>query len=333
MTAVAGMTFWVGSSGSATGFGMLRSIRDRWGDAVRLVALDTGPPELNASSVVADSYMRVPPVAAADYAETLERFLQRVHAPTVYIPIYDSEILAAASRAEAGGLPSSLRILVAGCARSIANCNDKYLAYQTLTAAGLPAACTMLPDAVRSPGEPFVMKPRYGVASSVALITSQAEFVSHRSGADATEFVVQELCDEPEITIDAFIGRAGGPNAGIVCAIARERLQTKAGVATKCRLFHDGRLADLSRQIAGAFQLSGSFCFQVMPSRTDRGWRVTDVNPRSGGGTRMSAAIGSDFMAANVADFLEEPVGDLLRPRSLPQFVVRQHAEYVTTPT
>src|ERR1700730_16447017 len=138
--AVSGMTFWVGSSGSATGFGMLRSIRDRWGEAVRLVALDTSPPELNASSVLADEYIRVPPVAAAEYPETIERLLQQVTDRTVYIPIYDSEILMAARRAEAGGLPSSFRTLVAGGVRSIAACNDKFLAFQTLTAAGAPAA-------------------------------------------------------------------------------------------------------------------------------------------------------------------------------------------------
>jgi carbamoylphosphate synthase large subunit len=326
---VSGTTIWVGASGSATGFGMLQSIRGLWGDRVRLVALDTAPSELNASSVIADQFVQVPAVADRGYQEALDSLVRRVAGPTIYIPVYDSEILAAARRAEAGGLPRGFQILVAGSSRAIAACNDKLLTYQVLATAGLPAAETVLPNHVRFDRLPLALKRRDGVASAISVVASEAELRAHRS--DGLEYVAQELCVRPEVTVDAFIGRGGGPNEGVTCAIARERLQVKAGVATKCRIFQDDRWSAMAGEIAAAFQLSGAFCFQAMQAPAPRSWRVTDVNPRSGGGTRMSAAIGCDFMAANVADFLKQPAGALLRPRALPRIVVRQHAEYVTS--
>jgi hypothetical protein len=45
----------------------------------------------------------------------------------------------------------------------------------------------------------------------------------------------------------------------------------------------------------------------------------------------MSAAVGSDFAAAGIADFLGEPAGRFFNAAGLPRFVVRQYSEYVTT--
>ena len=83
-------------------------------------------------------------------------------------------------------------------------------------------------------------------------------------------------------------GRAGGP----VQAVCRERLEVKAGVCTKARVFTDPQIGDLAERLGAGLGLEGAFCFQVMRDAA-RGWVVTDVNARHGAGSRMSAAVGS----------------------------------------
>jgi len=70
--------------------------------------------------------------------------------------------------------------------------------------------------------------------------------------------------------------------------------------------------------------------FQAMRDRA-QGWRIVDVNPRVGSGTRMSAAVGSDFAAANLGDFWGEEVERWLRPLVGEHVVVRQYQDYVTS--
>jgi biotin carboxylase len=328
--AEAPLTFWIGSSGSATGFGVTSSIRDRWGDSVRVVALDTNPPELNAAATLADDYVQVPAAGAPRYAEVMDRLIAAATGPTIYIPIYDSEILEAARLAERDHLPPGFRVLTAGDSRAVAACNDKIASCEALAGHGLPVARTALLNAVRYDG-PAVVKDRWGVGSIGHQVGCGEELQALQSRLDSQAFVVQDLCAPPEVTVDVFIGRAGGPNAGFKRVCCRERLQVKAGVITKGRIFEDADLTAVAPRVASAMDLSGSFCFQVMRSPQDGSWRIIDVNPRTGAGTRMCAAVGCDFIAANILDFLGDNAADLLPAIFLPQFVVRQYADYVTT--
>jgi phospholipid transport system substrate-binding protein len=62
------------------------------------------------------------------------------------------------------------------------------------------------------------------------------------------------------------------------------------------------------------------------------GWKIIDVNPRVGASAGMIAAVGLDFAAANLADFWGEPTEALLPPLRGEHYVVRQFANYVTSP-
>lgn len=324
------LTFWIGASGSATGFGIASSIRQHWGAEARIVALDTNEPQLNAASTLADEYLQVPAAESPGYVAAMKRLIAAAGGPTVYMPVYDSEILEAARLAERGGLPQTFRILTVGGAAAVAACNDKLSTYGRLSAAGIPAASTMLLSSAGFTG-PALVKPRWGVASSGRRAESAHELDVLRRELDGEAFVVQEWCGAPEVTVDVFRGRDPGPNSGLERVLCRERLQVKAGVVTKTRIFEDPQLSMIARQIATAIGLAGSFCFQVMRATCGEGWRITDVNPRPGAGTRMCAALGCDFAAASVADFLGQSASRLLPSIRLPQFVVRQYAEYVTT--
>lgn len=306
---------WVGAAGSATGWGVIQSLRERRPDA-RIVAADTNPRHLVAAAADADAFVRVPAAGDPRFAGALASGLAE-HDIDVYVPIHDLELIAAAAAREAGRLPASVACTAPGHAAA-ALCWDKLETARALEAAGVPAPLTVAGSSDWR--GPCVVKPRHGVASRGVRLVDAAQ----RTGVERTDaYVVQQRCDPPEITIDAFWSADGACFA----ALARERLEVRAGVATKGRVFADAELAGLARAVAQATGVRGAFCLQVM--RGAHGWQVTDVNPRPGGATRMSVVCGLDVHGAMVADALgEDPSAHLAAPGD-ERFVLRGYVERV----
>jgi predicted ATP-grasp superfamily ATP-dependent carboligase len=132
------------------------------------------------------------------------------------------------------------------------------------------------------------------------------------------------MLSRPEITIDAFRAADG---AFFRCA-CRERVEVKAGVCTKARVHDDPELLALARAIADRLPLRGTFCVQVMRDAAGA-WRVTDINARPGAGTRLSAAVGLDFLCATLVDAWGGDARPLLPPLGRERWVVRAYVEYV----
>ncbi|MEO8227531.1 MAG: ATP-grasp domain-containing protein [Gemmatimonadota bacterium] len=311
---------WLGAAGTGTAFGIAASIRARWGGAVRLIAADTNPAHLVAASALADAFVQVPPAASPEFAAFLTHHLVQARA-TTYVPILDREILVAAELAEAGRLPAGLA-LIAPAAATARICLDKLATAAWLTQQGLPSPRTQLARDASWDDADIVAKPRHGVGSvGFRRITSRDELAALGGSED---LVVQELCCAPEITLDVFRSR----RTGFVRAVCRERLEVKAGVCTKARIFESDELADLARRVAEGLALTGTFCMQVMRATTDGSWRITDINPRPGAGTRMTVAAGVDILCAGLADAWGMDVEPLLHSLPRERFVVRQYAEY-----
>jgi carbamoyl-phosphate synthase large subunit len=313
---------WVGAAGSATGWGVVQSVRERWPDAT-IVAADSNPRHRVAAAADADAFAQVPVATDAAFGPALATALAE-HRIDVYVPIHDLELIAAARLREAGALPAG----VACTAPSLAAaelCWDKLAVADALEAAGLPAARTA-PGADAWIG-PCVAKPRRGVGSRGVRVLDDGALRTDDERGDG--YVVQERCDGPEVTVDAFRSRDGR----VAAALCRERVATRGGVATTGRLFADAELEALAERLADAVGLRGAFCFQVMrPAGQARGWRITDVNPRVGGATRMSVAVGFDVHAAMLADaWGEDPAPYLARPDG-ERWVTRGYVERVTGP-
>ena len=81
----------VGSAGSANAFGTIQSVRDRYGESVFVVAIDTNPRELVAASVIADAFVQVPVARSAEFPETPGR-LAATYPDSDYPPVHDEEI-------------------------------------------------------------------------------------------------------------------------------------------------------------------------------------------------------------------------------------------------
>lgn len=315
------MRVLIGAAGTTTGFGVARSLRAHWPSLIELVAADINPRELVAAATLADEFVTCPPVADPSYGAWLQRTLVE-RAPLLYLPLLDDDIAAAA--ALAGGDPADGVRVAAPPLRFADICADKLETHRWLAAHQLPTPDTWQPVDAEWTGERLLAKPRHGQGSAgVQVVSTEAELDALR---EQPGVIVQRRCEGPEVTIDCFRAAAGEPFR----AVCRERLEAKAGICTKARVYEDCELAGLARAVAGGLELRGSSCIQVMRDPA-RGWVITDVNARPGGGTPMSTAAGVDVLGAALAELLELPfeLDRALAPLAKPCFVVRQYEEYV----
>jgi len=313
----------IGAAGTANSFGTIQSVRDHFGGSVFVVATDINPPELVAASVLADAFVQMPLARSPEFPAALSR-LAASYPRSCYLPIHDDELDAAARLAAEARLPAGLE-LIAPPYETVRLCSDKWKMHEWLGANGLPSPETALatPAAFRQLGHRAILKPREGTASQgVRLIDNEAALMD----IDPSRWLVQERLDGPEMTIDVFLSRRTGAFA---CA-CREYIEVRSAIATKVRVFNNPFFAKLAEDLARRLPLFGAFIFQVIRD-TASGWKITDVNPRVGNGTRGCAALGLNFAAANLADFWGEPTEPLLRPLTGEYYVVRQYADYVTS--
>jgi carbamoylphosphate synthase large subunit len=309
----------IGAAGTGTAFGAACAIRRVWSQSVKLVVMDINPRHLVTASLLADYFEQVPPSASPGFVDTLLGILQRYSVDT-YLPLLPEEIWLAARLHEEGRIPSTVNVMVPSLAASDA-CADKLTLSQLLSKEGLPVPRTA-PASSPFPGKKFFLKPKNGTGSRGARPVHISELfgVVGESGSD---WIVQEICQRPEVTVDAFFD----PGSNFSYALCRERIEIKAGVSVKARLFVDEMLGGYARIIARCLHLSGSFCFQVM--RIQSRWVVTDVNPRPGAATAMCAVVGNDFFAASFAYLWGEDFKKFFLPLESPHYVTRQYADFL----
>ncbi len=274
-----------------------------------------------AAAALADEYLQSPFVADEAYADWLAKALRDTGA-SLYVPLIDEDI-AIASRLAGEGRVGTARI-AAPQVESARICWDKLATSTWLRERRLPTAETWVPSAAPRSGRSLVVKSRYGQGSGGFRVLGESEELDALESVD--DYVVQAFCERPEVTVDVFLARDGG----VFRAACRERIETKAGVCTKARVFESQELARLAEEVARGLGLIGGSCIQVM--RDDGGdWAVTDVNARPGAGSRLSTAAGVDILGAVYADLLELPFAaeEELAALDRDVYVVRQFDEYV----
>jgi carbamoylphosphate synthase large subunit len=289
------------------------------------LATDTNQSELVTSSVWADHFIQVAPSSSGLFLEQFGQLLAEHRNAKVY-PAVNSDFDALMRLKTNGAHWHADFVLPAEHTVSIAS--DKIELARILSGLGVKTPRSFSADDVRSSKTPekMFMKPRNGFGSRGARPISSSEAMTLPTDALAAN-VFQEVCDGPEVTVDAFHDAVTGDSI----SVCRERLEVKSGVCTKARLFLDKFLDAIAIRIGEFLEIRGSFCFQVMRSGGD--WIVTDVNLRPGAGTALSCAIGADFFAAMHATRCGQQgikhidVNILQRGDA---FVTRQYAEYVT---
>jgi carbamoylphosphate synthase large subunit len=313
----AARTTLVGSVGTGTAFAAVTALRRHWPSECRIVGQDTNPAHLVTASLLCDEFVRCPLSADPGFLKHLLTITEKSGVDT-YVPLMPVEL--SLVRKHATELERRGITLVAADRHSETDASDKWAVVNAALAHGIPVPRTALEHAPDGLEEVFA-KPRFGVGSKGAVKLSGADYRAMPE-SDRHGLVFQQVCDGPEVTVDAFVHSPGGA----VHALARERIEVKAGVCVKARIWADDALSSLATQIAAAFRLRGVFCFQVM--RLADTWMLTDLNPRPGAGTSMCQAAGSDFHAANFALAWGEDHSRHLMPLPKPVFVTRQYADF-----
>lgn len=298
----------IAAAGTGTGFSYALALAQRH-SSVALITSDTNDKELISASVFAEQHVKA---AAFDPCGHVERVndLIRQYDVTHYLPLIDAEIRCAA--AEATSI-HAVTIAPDAAFCSFAGAKDRYS--DVLEPLGIEVPQVVIRE---SPSFPCFAKPIGGFGGrGTRVLRSEADLADLPEG-----YALQGLLVGPEFTVDCFPMPGSAPP---FCSI-RERIEVKAGVCTKARIEPNSELEAIAAKIAARFDLRHPFCFQAI---RDHGYRVTDVNPRLGAGTAMSAANGADFFAAHLAAVFGGDLQWHLRRYRDRCTVTRQYVDYL----
>ncbi len=171
-----------------------------------------------------------------------------------------------------------------------------------------------------NPYQDYFVKPLQGNGSIGARKAKGSEIVE----ANMSGYVIQELCNEPEVTLECVCYKDK------ISAVARERLASKAGVCTKARVHKNEELKSIVERISHCIPLPFLFNIQFMKG-TEYNWVITDVNLRAAGGMGLSYAAGWDAVTALAKVMLnEDDVTSTLNAPDGDVFVVRYNVDAVT---
>lgn len=270
--------------GAATGLCVLRALRRGLGDDVRLIGTDIQPSERVPGAVFADEFHQVPPAFDDGYGDALITLVERSGVEFV-IPIFDGEVLQVARLRD--------RLAAAGAACFVApsdvieTCNSKIACAGALAAAGIPTPPTV---AARDADQkaltyPVIVKPDDGVGSKSTFVARDAaEFGVFRDRTPKA--VVQPMVAGDEFTVELL----ADPSGSVVAHVARQRLETKEGVATKSLTVDRPDLVKVAGEVVRALGLVGASNIQLIGRPGD--YQVIDVNPRFAAGQPLGLEAG-----------------------------------------
>lgn len=308
----------IGAAGTGTAFGIASRLRSTYGSALRIIVTDVFDPYLVTTSILADGFYKAPYANDPQFESFIVDILE-AEKITTYIPILNEEIILAAKLRGAEGYEH----IDFWSSPLHAACTDKLFADSWLRTIGVRTPLLFGDQSLTTPKQYFV-KPKAGWASRGAKRLA-AQQVTGMSKTERDLLLIQEVCEGPEVTVDSFFDDT--TKTGF--AYCRERIDVKAGVCTKARLFYDAELEDFASRIGIALSQRQTICFQVMRNRD--GWALTDLNLRAGAGTAMTCAAGFDVISAAFACRNGGDYSRFLRKLDPGEeyYITRQYAEFV----
>jgi carbamoyl-phosphate synthase large subunit len=258
---------------------------------LRAVATDMNP-DWSAACQTADRAFNVPSCRSPAF---IGRMLEIVAEESVdlIVPTIDTELLAyaeAAAQFEAKGC----RVMVSA-PDVIEVARDKLLTAKRLAEAGVPIPKTATPEEVLAAPEawngPLMLKPRGGSSSvGIRRIDQVADMPDL---AELDNYVVQELLDGVEYTVNIFIDATGK----LVTAVPHQRIEVRGGEVSKGVTRRHPALEDAAKALADTLPgMSGALCFQAIVDE-DGEARIFEINARFGGGFPLAHRAGAPFSA------------------------------------
>ncbi len=150
-----------------------------------------------------------------------------------------------------------------------------------------------LPYTTREPSDidafPCIVKPIRGKGSqNVFICNNRNELDSILSKYE--DMLIQEYLPGKEYTIDVLSDLDGHP----MVAVPRERVDVKAGISFKGKIVLDESIQNICLRVAESLEIKGPSCMQMKHAADNRP-KITEVNPRMGGGTILATYAGINF--------------------------------------
>lgn len=307
-------TVMVLSGGTGTAWGICGALEKVSQGNLNLVVCDINPPQLVHTSVLANEYVVVPPIKDEYYYKSILYLLDQ-HKVDILIPLIDFD-LQLFSRDNCDLIKRGI-FSTAPEKKTFVALSDKRNLWKTAQDLGVPTPKLYTIDDICVENDYFI-KPVVGFGSRGAKRVSGEEIIAY----DCKEYIIQELCQPEEITVDI------SSVFGVTRSVCRERVETKAGVCTKARVFYDAQIASYIERISEHLKLPECCCAQFMKGNSGE-WLLTDFNLRLGAGSALSAAVGFDIAFCAAASWLETEIVLPVIPEE-EHYVVRHYSEIVT---
>lgn len=272
---------------------LLKAIKDaavRINPYAQVIAGDTDP--MAVARYVADQFWQMPRLDDSVLDELIVGC--RAQSISVVLPTRDGELDFWARHRETFA-SEGIEVIISS-PDSIARCRDK-LAFANF---GITGHLPMIPASMTS--ESFgagtlVVKERFGAGSrGLGLDLIREAAIEHARGLD--EPVFQPFVTGPEISIDGWADRHGK----IVGVVLRSRDRVVSGESQVTTTFSDTKLEEQATRVLSALQLRGPVVLQAIV--TQEGLQVIECNPRFGGASTTSIAVGLDSFYWSLAEIL-----------------------------
>lgn len=146
---------------------------------------------------------------------------------------------------------------------------------------------------------PWFAKSRYGYGS-------RDQYIVKRKRDLREGYVVQDLLEPPEYTVDCYVNQKGR----LIGISPRKRLLVVRGEVENSVTVTSPILVRQTVKLLDGRGFSGPVTVQYMCDR-EGNYKVTEVNARFGGGVILSIQAGADYPRAVLREYMDKPVGPM----------------------
>lgn len=294
------------SIGSATSVNLLKLLKN----AYRIVATDSNPYGYTAGSMMADVFYQLPLATNPNYIDSLVAIIRKEDVALV-IPIHDEEVRKITQHRSLLPVP-----VLASSDEAIKLFNDKWESAKFVQQLGIEVPEIMYDASSRVAG---IKRKKQSVGSNgIDIYKSGQQIPSDilKPDYENEDYFVQELVEGDEYTVDVAADKTGKP----FLIIPRQRVEVKAGVATKVRIVEDKKLIDLVEKIYKNICIPGFSNVQFIKSSEQ--YYFIELNCRYGGMSISSTLATYNYPLELVAHY----INGIELPRGINQFPIKWNA-------
>ena len=284
----------ISSIGTATSVNLIKLLHST--GKYKIIGMDINPIGYTSGSLLADQFYQVDGFNSEQYIQQIENIIDKEKID-LFIPIHDLEI----EKIILSGFHHKHCKFLLPSREIVDLFSNKRKAAQAIKDIGLdiPQIITAESDLIKS--DSYIARPIRSVGSKgIKFFTGADEALL--SYFNREDYFVQEKVSGKEFTVDVICDQ----NAQPLLIIPRERIEVKAGVATKVKITNDQNLIGAVKKIVSKFRLPGFSNIQFI-QHEDK-YDFIELNYRFGGMSIASVLSSYNY----VDDFIESMLtGDI----------------------